>query len=89
MMNGPRRRSRNGIEAGGDPSRTIPKPSETHGDPSRTTPKPSETHGDPSRTTPKPYETHGDPRPLLRYRSDSGGEYYLTNKHSSQINSYL
>lgn len=61
MMNGPRRRSRNGIEAGGDPS----------------------------RTTPKPYETHGDPRPLLRYRSDSGGEYYLTNKHSSQINSYL
>ena len=75
MMNGPRRRSRNGIEAGGDPSRTIPKPSETH--------------GDPSRTTPKPYETHGDPRPLLRYRSDSGGEYYLTNKHSSQINSYL
>lgn len=61
MMNGPRRRSRNGIEAGGDPRRTIPKPS----------------------------ETHGDPRPLLRYRSDSGGEYYLTNKHSSQINSYL
>lgn len=75
MMNGPRRRSRNGIETGGDPRRTIPKPSETH--------------GDPSRTTPKPYETHGDPRPLLRYRSDSGGEYYLTNKHSSQINSYL
>ena len=75
MMNGPRRRSRNGIEAGGDRRRAIPKPSETH--------------GDPSRTTPKPYETHGDPRPLLRYRSDSGGEYYLTNKHSSQINSYL
>ena len=75
MMNGPRRRSRNGIEAGGDPSRTIPKPSETHVDPSRTTPKLS--------------ETYGAPRPPLRYRSDSGGEYYLTNKHSSPINSYL
>lgn len=61
MMNGPRRRSRNGIEA----------------------------HGDPSRITPKLSETHGDPRPPLRYRSDSGGDYYLPNKHSIQINSYL
>ena len=33
MMNGPRRRSRNGIEAHGDPSRITPKLSETHGDP--------------------------------------------------------
>ena len=29
MMNGPRRRSRNGIEAHGDPSRITPKLSET------------------------------------------------------------
>lgn len=61
MMNGPRRRSRNGIEA----------------------------HGDPSRITPKQSETYGAPRPPLRYRSDSGGDYYLPNKHSIQINSYL
>lgn len=44
MMNGPRRRSRNGIEAHGDPSRITPKLSETHGDPRRTTPKQSETY---------------------------------------------
>ena len=75
MMNGPRRRRRNGIEA--------------HGDPSRITPKLSETHGDPRRTTPKQSETYGAPRPPLRYRSDSGGDYYLANKHSIQINSYL
>lgn len=61
MMNGPRRRSRNGIEA----------------------------HGAPRRTTPKQSETYGAPRPPLRYRSDSGGDYYLPNKHSIQINSYL
>ena len=73
MMNGPRRRSRNGIEAHGDPSRITPKLSETHGDPRRTTPKQSETYG----------------APPLRYRSDSGGDYYLPNKHSIQINSYL
>ena len=75
MMNGPRRRRRNGIEA--------------HGDPSRITPKLSETHGDPRRTTPKQSETYGAPRPPLRYRSDSGGDYYLPNKHSIQINSHL
>ena len=52
-------------------------------------PKLSETHGDPRRTTPKQSETYGAPRPPLRYRSDSGGDYYLPNKHSIQINSYL
>ena len=75
MMNGPRRRSRNGIEA--------------HGDPSRITPKLSETHGDPRRTTPKQSETYGAPRPPLRYCPAPGGDYYLPNKHSIQINSYL
>ena len=75
MMNGPRRRSRNGIEA--------------HGDPSRITPKLSETHGDPRRTTPKQIVPLGDRRPTLLYRYYSGGDYYLPNKHSIQINSYL
>ncbi len=74
-MGDPRRRSRNGSEA--------------HGDPRRTPPKQSEAHGDPRRTLPKQGETLGDPRRQPRYRSDSGGEYYLTNKHSTQINSYL
>lgn len=34
-------------------------------------------------------EVSGEGRRALRYRSDSGGDYYLANKHSIQINSYL
>ena len=84
MMNGPRRGSGERIAAHGDPYPPTPKLSGTTQDPPQ-----SDTHRPPRRTTPKQSETYRALRPPLRYRPDPGGDYYLPNKHSIQINSYL